>query len=61
MRKPRKRFCINEDLCLLREVATANPFENSDAWGELLNNVTRVVQRELLIRGVKERIDLLVG
>ncbi|XP_077557782.1 uncharacterized protein LOC144173145 [Haemaphysalis longicornis] len=61
LRKPRKRFCMDEDLCLLREVATMNPFENPDAWGVVLKNVTRAVQRELNIRGVKERVDLLVG
>ncbi|XP_077551942.1 uncharacterized protein LOC144166275 [Haemaphysalis longicornis] len=38
-----------------------NPFENPDAWGVVLKNVTRAVQRELTIRGVKERVDLLVG
>lgn len=61
LRKPQKRFCIDEDLCLLREVATVNPFENPDAWGDVVKNVTRAVQRELTIRGVKERVDLLVG
>ncbi|KAH9383180.1 uncharacterized protein LOC144144873 [Haemaphysalis longicornis] len=61
LRKPRKWFCIDADLCLLREVATLNPFENPDAWGDVLKNVTRAVQRELTIRSVKERVDLLVG
>nr|XP_054924934.1 uncharacterized protein LOC129383930 [Dermacentor andersoni] len=60
-RKARKRFRIDEDLCLLREITGADPFENPAAWEDVLRNVVRAVQRELTIRAIKERVDLLVG
>lgn len=60
-RRPRKRFRIDEELCLLREVASADPYQNPAAWEEVLLHVVRAVQRDLTIRAIKERVDLLVG
>ncbi|KAH6937488.1 hypothetical protein HPB50_000755 [Hyalomma asiaticum] len=60
-RRPRKRFRIDEDLCLLREVASADPYNNPQAWDDILRNVILAVQRDLTLRAVKERVDLLVG
>ncbi|KAH6934609.1 hypothetical protein HPB50_025695 [Hyalomma asiaticum] len=61
LRKPRERFRIDEDLCLLKEVASADPFASPTAWEEVRRNVVRAVQRELMIRAIKERVDLLIG
>lgn len=52
-RKPRKRFRIDEDVCLLKEVVCADPFSNPAAWEDVLRNVMRAVNRELTIRGIK--------
>ncbi|XP_037512182.1 uncharacterized protein LOC119388880 [Rhipicephalus sanguineus] len=60
-RKARKRFRIDEDLCLLKEVACADPFSNPTAWEDVLRNVMLAVNRELTIRSIKERVDLLIG
>ncbi|KAH8038989.1 hypothetical protein HPB51_004667 [Rhipicephalus microplus] len=60
-RKPRKRFRIDEDLCLLKEVVCADPFRNPAAWEDVLRNVMTAVNRELSICGIKERVDLLIG
>ncbi|KAH6942609.1 hypothetical protein HPB50_008434 [Hyalomma asiaticum] len=60
-RKPRKRFRIDEDLCLLKEVACADPFSNPTAWEDVLRNVMLAVNRELTICSIKERVDLLIG
>nr|XP_037285119.1 uncharacterized protein LOC119178060 [Rhipicephalus microplus] len=60
-RKPRKRFRIDEDLCLLKEVVCTDPFSNPAAWEDVLRNVMRAINRELTIRGIKERVDLLIG
>ncbi|XP_070392947.1 uncharacterized protein [Dermacentor albipictus] len=60
-RRPRKRFRIDEDLCLLREVAAADPYQNPAAWEEILRNLMLAVMREFTIRAIKERVDLLVG
>ncbi|KAH8025434.1 hypothetical protein HPB51_007956 [Rhipicephalus microplus] len=35
-RKPRKRFRIDEDVCLLKEVVCADPFSNPAAWEDVL-------------------------
>ncbi|KAH8026583.1 hypothetical protein HPB51_022044 [Rhipicephalus microplus] len=60
-RKPRKRLRIDGDLCLLKEVVCADPFSNPAAWEDVLRNVMRAVNRELTIRDIKERVDLLIG
>ncbi|KAH7934519.1 hypothetical protein HPB51_029117 [Rhipicephalus microplus] len=59
-RKPRKRFRIDEDLCLLKEVVCADPFSNPTDWEDVLRNVMTAVNRELTICGIKERVDLLI-
>ncbi|KAH7946363.1 hypothetical protein HPB49_023463 [Dermacentor silvarum] len=60
-RKARKLFRIDEDLCLLKEVVSADPYGNPAAWKDVLGNVVRAVLRDLAIRAIKERVDLLVG
>ncbi|XP_075741176.1 uncharacterized protein LOC142790032 [Rhipicephalus microplus] len=60
-RKPRKRFRIDGDLCLLKEVVCADPFSNPAAWEDVLRNVMRAVNRELTIRDIKERVDHFIG
>ncbi|KAH7941036.1 hypothetical protein HPB49_009439 [Dermacentor silvarum] len=57
----KKRFRIDEDLCLLKEVVSADPYGNPAAWEDVLRNVVRAVLRNLTIRVIKERVDLLVG
>ncbi|XP_077508214.1 uncharacterized protein LOC144119496 [Amblyomma americanum] len=60
-RKPRKRFRIDEDLCLVREVVAANPFTNPRVWDEVRRNVAGAVGRDVTLRGVRDRLDLLLG
>lgn len=52
---------IDKDLCLLKEVSSADPFGSPTAWEEVLRNVVRAVQHELTIRAIKEHVDLLIG
>lgn len=61
LRKLPKRRRIDEDLCLLKEVASADPLGSPTAWEEVLRNVVRAVQRDLTIRAIKEHVDLLIG
>ncbi|KAH6927945.1 hypothetical protein HPB50_009998 [Hyalomma asiaticum] len=61
VRKPRRHFRIHEDLCLLREVAAANPFENPQMWEEVLRNVVAAIERDVTLRAVKERVELLLN
>ncbi|KAH6931809.1 hypothetical protein HPB50_000862 [Hyalomma asiaticum] len=59
VRKPRRHFRIHEDLCLLPQVAAAKPFENLQMW-EVLRNVLAEIEREVTLRAVKKRVELLL-
>lgn len=61
VKKPRKCFTGLEDLCILREVATTKPFGDEAKWITVLEDVKRVIGREVTLRGVKDRVDLLLG
>ncbi|KAK8787107.1 hypothetical protein V5799_023122 [Amblyomma americanum] len=56
----RKRFRIDEDLLLLQEVVAQNPFQSPENWTAVLKNVF-AVGRELTLRAIKDRTELLVG
>lgn len=59
-KKPRRCFSAHEDLCL-REVAAAKPFGDDIKWVHVLAAVNRAVGRELTLRGIKDRVDILLG
>ncbi|XP_077565078.1 uncharacterized protein LOC144180644 [Haemaphysalis longicornis] len=59
--KRRKRFRVDEDIALLKEVLVANPFEQPQRWDEVLANVEYLAARPLTIRAIRERLDLLIG
>jgi hypothetical protein len=49
--KKRQRFKYEDDVVLLREVVSRNPFSNGCAvWEEIKNNVMQVTQKELIFR-----------
>ncbi|KAK8770909.1 hypothetical protein V5799_025847 [Amblyomma americanum] len=58
--RARKRFKIDEDLLLLREVVAQNPFERPETWNAVLQNVAFVVGREMTLRAVRRRVEVLV-
>ncbi|KAL3208376.1 hypothetical protein MRX96_052568 [Rhipicephalus microplus] len=60
-KKPRRCFSAHEDLCILREVAAAKPFGDDIKWVHVLAAVNRAVGRELTLRGIKDRVDILLG
>nr|XP_050033524.2 uncharacterized protein LOC126530144 [Dermacentor andersoni] len=60
-RKPRVHFRRHEDLLLLREVVAINPFQNPAMWETLLTNVIAVLRRDVSLRAIKDRVELLVG
>lgn len=60
-KKPRRCLSGHEDLCLLREVAVAKPFGDDIKWVHVLAAVNRAVGRELTLRGIKDRVDILLG
>lgn len=57
----RKRFSVAEDIWLIQEVLAANPFANPEKWNLVLENMIALAQRPLTMRGVRERVDLLLS
>ncbi|KAH7957896.1 hypothetical protein HPB51_028118 [Rhipicephalus microplus] len=60
-KKPRRCFSAHDYPCLLREVAAAKPFGDDIKWVHVLAAVHRAVGRELTLRGIKDRVDILLG
>ncbi|KAL1444407.1 hypothetical protein MTO96_029884 [Rhipicephalus appendiculatus] len=60
-KRPRRCFTTEEDLAILREVAATKPFGDDLKWIEVIENLKRVLGRELALRGLKDRVDLLIG
>ncbi|KAK8772089.1 hypothetical protein V5799_024667 [Amblyomma americanum] len=56
----RKRFRI-DDLLLLQEVVAQNPFQSPGNWTAVLKNVVFALGRELTLRAIIDRTELLVG
>ncbi|KAH6939934.1 hypothetical protein HPB50_022672 [Hyalomma asiaticum] len=57
----RRCFTTEEDLAILREVAATKPFGDDLKWVEVIANLKRVLGRELTLRSLKDRVDLLIG
>jgi len=61
MAKPeRLRFTILDDLILLREVSEQNPYEESDRWRSVAEQVVNATQKNFSLRCVKEHVDHLL-
>ncbi|KAL1483858.1 hypothetical protein MTO96_050175 [Rhipicephalus appendiculatus] len=60
-KRPRRCFTTEEDLAILREVAATKPFGDDLKWIEVIENLKRVLGRELTLRGLRDRVDLLIG
>lgn len=45
----------------MREVAATKPFGDDLKWVEVIANLKRVLGRELTLRSLKDRVDLLIG
>ena len=58
--KKRLRFTDTEDLLLLREVLSNNPFENPDVWLIIQQHISLVTGKLFAIRTLKEHLDLLI-
>ncbi|XP_077512316.1 uncharacterized protein LOC144123334 [Amblyomma americanum] len=54
------RYHISDDLALLREVVSLNPFADQSQWGTIAENVTIATGRDFWTRSVKERLLLML-
>ncbi|KAH7961016.1 hypothetical protein HPB52_000775 [Rhipicephalus sanguineus] len=60
-KRPRRCFTTEEDLAILREVAASKPFNDDLQWIHVIENLKGVLGRELTLRSLKDRVDLLIG
>ncbi|XP_049520722.1 uncharacterized protein LOC125944364 [Dermacentor silvarum] len=60
-KKPRRCFTNEEDLCILRVVSATRPFGDDLKWMTAIENLKPALGRELTLRGLKDRVDLLIG
>lgn len=60
-KRPRRCFTTEDDQAILREVAAMKPFGDDLQWIHVIGNLKRVFGRELTLRSLKERVDLLIG
>ncbi|XP_064457486.1 uncharacterized protein LOC135368255 isoform X1 [Ornithodoros turicata] len=57
----RKRFHPQDDVHLMREVLSLNPFTDSSKWAVVAQGVNAASEKEFTVRGCRERIDLLLN
>nr|CAH7719066.1 unnamed protein product [Callosobruchus chinensis]CAI5850227.1 unnamed protein product [Callosobruchus analis]CAH7726433.1 unnamed protein product [Callosobruchus chinensis]CAH7740987.1 unnamed protein product [Callosobruchus chinensis]CAH7751189.1 unnamed protein product [Callosobruchus chinensis] len=58
--RKRQRFSDLEDLLLLREVLSLNPFEDPDLWLTVQQHISSTTGKLFSVRTLKEHLDLLV-
>ncbi|EEC08175.1 centromere protein B, putative [Ixodes scapularis] len=61
MAMTRKRFHLQDDFVLLREVIKHNPFEDPDRWMNVVHTLRKETLKEFTVRGARERMDLLLS
>lgn len=57
----RSRFTITDDLALLREARSRNPFRDASAWLRVASGVQCATGKVFTSRAVKDRCDLLLS
>nr|CAI5843099.1 unnamed protein product [Callosobruchus analis] len=58
--RKRQRFSDLEDLLLLREVLSLNPFEDPDLWLTVQQHISSTTGKLFSVRTLKKHLDLLV-
>jgi hypothetical protein len=59
--KKRQRFKYEDDVVLLREVVSRNPFSNGCAvWEQIKNNLMQVTQKEFSVKTIRQHTQLLL-
>lgn len=56
----RKRFSVEDDLDLLKEVRGCCPFENPAKWVIVVSNLNKARMKDFTVRAVRERCDYLL-
>ncbi|CAG9760270.1 unnamed protein product [Ceutorhynchus assimilis] len=58
--RKRQRFTDHDDLVLLREVLSHNPFENPALWHVIQENVSSLTGKTFVIRTLREHLERLI-
>lgn len=61
MAMTRKRFHLQDDFVLLREVIKHNPFEDPDRWMNVVHTLRKETLKAFTVRGARERMELLLS
>lgn len=60
MNPERLRFAYEDDLTLLREVISQNPFQDGERWKTILKNVIAVSRKDFTLRAIREHTKYLI-
>lgn len=58
--KKRLRFGDFDDVILLREVLSLNPFENPNEWEIIQEHVFLITKKKFMIRTLKDHLERLI-
>lgn len=61
MDKQRLRFTVGDDICLLKEVLSENPFQSVEKWKDVHKKMNLVTGKEFTIRCLKEHLQHLIA
>lgn len=56
----RLRFTYEDDLLLLREVVSNNPFKSPELWEEIAKKIEILTGKKFSIRTLKHHLELLI-
>ncbi|KAH9378252.1 hypothetical protein HPB48_022910 [Haemaphysalis longicornis] len=56
----RLRFSPDDDICLLTEVLSANPFKSPSKWPTICAHVQIASRKQFTVRALRERLELLL-
>lgn len=59
-KKERLRFSTIDDLCLLRQVISLNPYNDVNQWNNIKNSLVSTSNKNFTVRSVKEHVEYLL-
>ncbi|XP_028145600.1 uncharacterized protein LOC114339169 [Diabrotica virgifera virgifera] len=62
MSNKRQRFSYDDDIVLLKEIVSRNPFANGkEAWCEVKNSFSILTQKDFTIKSIRQHFQMLIG
>lgn len=59
-RNERLRFNISDDILLLKEVISINPYENNNNWKIIQSHVNKATGKDFTLRSVRDHVEYLL-